>query len=465
MWGGRFSGKTDPRMEAFNQSISFDKRMAQQDIKGSQAYARALAKVKIITQDEAKALVEGLAKVAEEWRTGTFQILPGDEDIHMANERRLGEIIGSVAGKLHTGRSRNDQVATDTRLWVKDEVNMLRSELCQLLTIACDRAEEGVDVLLPGYTHLQPAQPIRWGHWVMSHASAFKRDYERYVDMLKRCDMSPLGSGALAGHPFKIDRTALAKDLGFSGGPTSNSLDAVSDRDFVVEFIFASSLLAVHLSRFAEDLIIYSTSEFGFVKFADAYATGSSLMPQKKNPDALELLRGKSARVQGALVTVLTAIKGIPSTYNKDLQEDKPALFDAADTMRACVPIASGVLATLTVRPDRMRKALAPEMLATDLADYLVRKGVPFRETHHIAGRAVKLAEDRGVKLDQLTAEDLKTHVDSRFEADVVETWSFEKSVESRDSDGGTSKRSVLQQIKNMRAWIKQEEENIKAAK
>ena len=288
LWGGRFTGATDPLMEQFNNSISFDKRMHAADIAGSIGYARALRRCGIITQAEADSLVEGLQRVGAEWRSGTFAIVPSDEDIHTANERRLGELIGPVAGKLHTGRSRNDQVATDVRLWLRDELTFLRGALSGLIAAAAGRAAKEVDILMPGYTHMQPAQPVRWSHWMLSHASAWVRDAQRLDELSARVDVMPLGSGALAGHAFKLDRAALAADLGFRGGVTSNSMDAVSDRDFIVETLSWAALTSVHLSRWAEDVILYSTAEFGFVKLADAYSTGSSLMPQKKNPGESE---------------------------------------------------------------------------------------------------------------------------------------------------------------------------------
>jgi argininosuccinate lyase len=453
LWGGRFVGGTDPLMEQFNESISFDQRLNLVDVKGSQAYIKALANCGIVTSDECSTIVAGLDDVAKEWTAGTFEIKAGDEDIHTANERRLTELVGEVAGKLHTGRSRNDQVATDVRLWMKEEVAALQGAMVTLLRTAVDRAEAEVDVIMPGYTHLQRAQPVRWSHWMMSHAASWKRDLQRLVDLEKRLDESPLGSGAIAGHAFGLDRPALAADLGFGRGPTMNSMDAVSDRDFVIEFMFWSSLTSTHLSRWAEDLIIYSTSEFGFVQLSDAYSTGSSLMPQKKNPDALELLRGKAGPMTGNLVSLLMTLKGLPSTYNKDLQEDKVPLFDSVDTMGAAVPIATGVLSTLAIHPERMASALSPDMLATDLADYLVRKNVPFRQTHHISGEAVRMAEETGVPLSSLTCTQLKT-LHEAFEEDVEEVWSYETSVERKDSTGGTSKRAVLEQVTTMRAYI-----------
>ena len=452
LWGGRFTGATDPLMEKFNDSIGFDYRLWQADLQGSKAYAVALARAGIVTNAEMEEMGTGLDEVGTEWAAGTFVLKAGDEDIHTANERRLTELIGAVGGKLHTGRSRNDQVATDVRLWLRGEIATLRGHLAQLIEVTVARAEAEIDLLMPGYTHLQPAQPIRWSHWLLSHASMWRRDMQRLDDVLTRVNLLPLGSGALAGHPFAIDREALASDLGFAG-VTSNSLDAVSDRDFIAEFLFWASLTMVHLSRLGEDLIIYSSREFGFVTLADAYSTGSSLMPQKKNPDALELLRGKAGRVTGDLTGLLMTLKGLPSTYNKDLQEDKEPLFDAVDTLDAVLQIACGVISTLTPNADKLRAALASEMLATDLADYLVRKGVPFRETHHIAGAAVSMAEARGVELSALSVTDLQG-LHPSFGEDVGKVWDFEQSVEQRNATGGTSRAAVMVQIAQLRAWL-----------
>jgi argininosuccinate lyase len=452
LWGGRFTGPTDPLMEAFDASIGFDRRLWRADIAGSQAYARALGAAGLLTEAEAGEIVDGLARVAAEWEAGAFRIQPGDEDIHTANERRLTELIGAAAGKLHTGRSRNDQIATDVRLWLRDEIDRLAQYLRQLMGVAVERAAHEIDLLMPGYTHTQPAQPVRWSHWLMSHAWMWQRDALRLDDLRRRVNLMPLGNGALAGNPFPIDRAALARDLGFDGH-TPNSMDGVSDRDFVAEFLFWAALTMVHLSRLAEDLILYSTQEFGYVTLADAYSTGSSLMPQKKNPDALELLRGKSGRVIGDMTGLLVTLKGLPSTYNKDIQEDKEPLFDAADTLSGALQIAAGVLSTLQTKPEAMRARLVSEMLATDLAEYLVRRGVPFRETHHIAGAAVRLAETRGVNLAELGLDDLRT-LHPAFEADVSRVWGFEESVERRDAAGGTSRRSVEAQIAQLRAWL-----------
>ncbi|HNO43501.1 MAG TPA: argininosuccinate lyase, partial [Ottowia sp.] len=427
LWGGRFTGKTDPLMERFNASIGFDRRLWQADIRGSQAYARALARAGLLSEAEAAQLVAGLDQVAEEWAQGAFALAEGDEDIHTANERRLTEIVGAVGGKLHTGRSRNDQVATDVRLWLRDAVGGLRGYLHQLIAAALDRAEAEIDLLMPGYTHLQPAQPIRWSHWLLSHTWAWQRDAQRLDELAQRVNIMPLGSGALAGNPFPIDRHALAADLGFDD-ITYNSLDGVADRDFIAEFLFWATLTMLHLSRFAEDLIIYSSREFGYVTLADAYSTGSSLMPQKKNPDALELLRGKSGRVLGQMTGLMAMLKGLPTAYNKDLQEDKEPLFDAFTSLDGALQIACGVLSTLTVNPAAMRAALTSEMLATDLAEYLVRKGATFRESHHAAGAAVRMAEVQGVPLPDLSLEDLQT-LHRAFDEDVAEVWSFEQSV------------------------------------
>lgn len=452
LWGGRFTGGMDPLMEVFNASIGFDKRMWEVDLQGSQAYARALARSGLLTEAEANEIVAGLDQVATEWENGTFAIQSSDEDIHTANERRLTELIGAVAGKLHTGRSRNDQVATDVRLWLRREIQELRAHLHELISVTTARAAEEIDILMPGYTHLQPAQPIRWSHWLLKHAWAWQRDAQRLDELAARVNVMPLGSGALAGNPFAIDRMALAKDLGFAD-ITANSMDGVSDRDFIVEFVFWSSMMITHLSSLAEDLIIYSSREFSFVTIADAYSTGSSIMPQKKNADSLELIRGKSGRIVGSLTGLLTMLKGLPSTFNKDMQEDKEPLFDTVLTIGQAIQITNGVVATMEPNIVGMQMALGPELLATDLAEYLVRKGVPFRETHHVAGAAVQMAEMQAIPLSELTLDDLLT-LHHAFEEDVVEVWNFEKSVDTRDAAGGTSRRAVEEQITKMQRWL-----------
>ncbi|KIK08733.1 hypothetical protein K443DRAFT_532483 [Laccaria amethystina LaAM-08-1] len=452
LWGGRFTGKTDPLMHAFNQSLRYDQRMHAADIRGSIAYAKSLTLVGILTKDEERRIVEGLKIVGKEWEDGQFKAQEDDEDIHTANERRLSELIGPLGGKLHTGRSRNDQVATDMRLWLLDEVKDVEQGLKGLIRVMVERADKEKDYLLPGYTHLQRGQPIRWSHLLLSHAFSFKSDFDRLRQLIPRISVLPLGCGALAGNPFVVDREFLAKELGFQS-IAENSMWGVGDRDFIVEFLMWASLAMTHISRMAEDLVIYSTAEFGFVSLSDAYSTGSSIMPQKKNPDSLELLRGKSGRVFGNMAGFLMTLKGLPSTYNKDLQEDKEPLFDAVDNVSASFKIAEGVVATLDVHAEKMRQALTMDVLATDLADYLVRKGTPFRETHHISGRAVALAEARGCQLDGLTLADYKTLSD-KFTEDVHDVFNFEASVERRESIGGTSRKMVERQISVLRAAL-----------
>ncbi|KAL3427697.1 arginine-10 [Phlyctema vagabunda] len=456
LWGGRFTGGLDPLMVSYNESIYYDQAFHTQDIKGSIAWARANHKNGILTAEEFAAIELGFQKVEEEWVSGTFKIIPGvDEDIHTANERRLGEIIGKeIGGKLHTGRSRNEQIATDMRLWLRDELRKIEGFLIDFLNVVAARAEKEIDYVMPGYTHLQRAQPIRWSHWMLSYGLAFASDLQRLREVISRVNRSPLGCGALAGNPFGIDRDAMAKELGFEG-LLWNSMGAVADRDFVVETMQWGSTLMQHMSRWAEDLIIYSTSEFNFVRLADAYSTGSSLMPQKKNPDSLELLRGKSGRAFGHMAGLMMTIKGIPSTYNKDLQESVEPLLDHVKTVGDSIQIACGVLSTLATNPERMKAALDPFMLATDIADYLVRKGVPFRETHHISGQCVALSEKTGIPMDQLSYEQLKG-VDSRFNEDVSAIFDYEKSVEMRSAAGGTSKKSVEQQITVLREMLVQ---------
>lgn len=432
-------------MHAYNESLSYDKRMWAQDIRGSIAYANAQVKTGILTESERDEIIQGLQKVGEEWKANTFQAAADDEDIHTANERRLKELIGPVAGKLHTGRSRNDQVATDVRLWLMDEAASAEKFLVELIKVMTARAKVEVDALMPGYTHLQRAQPIRWSHLLLSHASALLTDLSRLRDLRPRISVLPLGSGPLAGNPFAgLDRDAIAKELGFQT-VGMNSMHSVSDRDFIIEFLFWASMTMIHISKMAEDFIIYSTSEFGFIQLSDAYSTGSSIMPQKKNPDSLELLRGKSGRVFGQLSGLMMSVKGIPSTYNKDLQEDKEPLFDAVETIQRSLQIATGVISTMNIFPEKMRAALTPDMLATDLAEYLVRKGIPFRETHHISGSAVRISEERKCLLSDLTLDDLKK-LSPAFEEDVAKVWSMDESVERRDAVGGTSKRAVLEQ-------------------
>ena len=452
LWGGRFEGAPDEALRRLNDSLPFDRRMALQDVEGSIAYARAIGRAGVITEAEAAQIVAGLEQIRAEFVAGAFVFGAGDEDIHTAVERRLTEVIGPAGGKLHTGRSRNDQVATDFRLWTLHALRGLDAEFSALQTAFITVAGAHTDTLMPGYTHVQPAQPITAAHWLMSHFWMLARDRDRLRDAARRASVSPLGSGALAGTPFPVDRAALAADLGF-GSASENSLDAVSDRDFVAETLFGLALAGTHLSRFAEDVIWFSNPAFAFVTLDDRFSTGSSLMPQKRNPDPLELARGKAGRLIGNLTGFLATLKGLPTGYNKDLQEDKEALFDSVDTLSLILPVLTAVVESLRLNPDRMRAALGEDMLATDLADYLVRKGVPFREAHHIVGRAVALAGVHGVALSALPLADLQ-HLSPAFASDVADVFDFEASVKRRAAQGGTAPDAVRAQIAAAQAWL-----------
>jgi len=447
LWGGRFSEGPDPLAARFNASLSFDQRLWEMDIRGSLAWAKALARAGVITQAENDQIIAGLEQIRVEFRAGQFTFAPTDEDIHTAVERRLGELIGLAAGKLHTGRSRNDQVATDFRLWVMEAEENIIAHLRDLQRALIAQAEAYTETLMPGYSHLQRAQPITFGHWLMGTFWALERDRERWANSRVGASVCPLGSGALAGTAYPIDRASLAADLGFTCA-SENSLDAVSDRDFAAEFLFNAALLGSHLSRFAEGLILFSSAEFGFVTLSDAYTTGSSLMPQKKNPDVLELTRAKAGTLIGHLTGLLAALKGLPSAYDKDLQEDKPPVFAAFDTLEVMLPVLTGTIATLTVNAERMAAALEASMLATELADYLVGKGVPFREAHHIVGQAVKLGPLESLRLETLCG------LSPAFEADVVEVWDFRAAVNRRTAIGGTGTESVRAQIRRARELL-----------
>ncbi|KAG7007716.1 argininosuccinate lyase [Physcia stellaris] len=456
LWGGRFTDGPDPLMQKYNDSLPFDKVLWKQDIAGSIAYARANIKTGILTDNEFAEIEKGFKTVAKEWEDGTFNAKATDEDIHTANERRLSEVIDKqVAFKLHTGRSRNDQVATDLRMWLRDELQTLETHLMNFLKATVSRAEKEVDYIMPGYTHLQKAQPVRWSHWMLSHAFAFSQDLERLREIRARVNRCPMGCGALSGNAFGIDREAIAKELGFEG-ITYNSMNSVGDRDFILEALQWGSMFMTHISRWAEDLIIYSSLEFGYVQLSDAYSTGSSLMPQKKNADSLELLRGKSGRVFGLMCGVNMSIKGLPTTYNKDLQESVEPMLSLLTTLTDSTLIATGVISTLTPQPSAMLAALAPDMLATELADYLVRSShrVPFREAHHISGRVVALAEKEGVGMDKLRFEQLKG-VDERFGEDVMECWDYERAVEMKSAKGGTGREGVKEQIEVLKGILK----------
>nr|XP_033778367.1 argininosuccinate lyase [Geotrypetes seraphini]XP_033778368.1 argininosuccinate lyase [Geotrypetes seraphini]XP_033778369.1 argininosuccinate lyase [Geotrypetes seraphini] len=456
LWGGRFVGDIDPLMDMFNSCIATDQRMWAADVEGSRAYAKALEKAGLITRTEMEQIIKGLGKISEEWSKGSFVIAKGDEDIHTANERRLKELIGEAAGKLHTGRSRNDQVVTDMRLWLRDSYSTLATHLLDLIRTMVNRAAVEIDVIFPGYTHLQRAQPIRWSQWILSHAVALCRDFERLRENRKRTSVLPLGSGALAGNPLGVDRDFLCKELNFDA-ISLNSLDATSERDFVAEFLFWASLCLIHLSKMSEDLIIYSTKEFSFVTLSDAYSTGSSLMPQKKNPDSLELIRSKAGRVFGRCSGLLMTLKGLPSTYNKDLQEDKEAMFDVYDTVCAVLQVATGVISTLQINKDAMESALSPDMLATDIAYYLVRKGMPFRQAHGASGKVVHLAETKGITVNLLSLDDLKS-ISPLFTSDVLQVWNYTHSVEQYTAAGGTARSSVMAQIEQLRSWMEKQD-------
>ena len=453
LWGGRFESGMDQLMERFNASIGFDWRMYDADITGSVAYAQALVQAGLLTEAEGETLVGGLEQVRQEFAQAQFEIRLADEDIHTAVERRLHELVGPVAGKLHTGRSRNDQVATDMRLYTREAIRRLMAHVAAVQAALVAQAEAHPDVLMPGYTHVQRAQPVLFAHWALSHFWPLQRDCERLADALKRVNVLPLGAGALAGNALGVDRPFLAQQLGFDS-VTPNSMDAVGDRDFAAETLFACALLGVHLSRLGEDLVFYSSAEFGFVTLADAYSTGSSLMPQKRNPDSMELMRGKAGRLVGNLVTLLTVLKGLPATYNKDLQEDKEPLFDSLDTLDVALPIAAAVVGSLTIHPERMAAALDDGMLATDLADYLVRKGVPFRESHHIVGRLVRAADARGVGLRDLPL-DAYQQADERFDGDVYRVFDMRESVQRRDAVGGTAPSAVQAQLTAAKEYLR----------
>ena len=452
LWGGRFTGQTNSLVHRYNASISFDARLYDEDITGSIAWAEALAAAGLLTSQEQEALSNGLEAVRLEFAEGTFVIQPEDEDIHSAVERRLTELAGPVGGKLHTGRSRNDQVATDFRLWVMRACAILDAHLARLQASLADSAESALNLPMPGYTHLQHAQPVTWGHWILSHFWPLVRDRERLEAVRHAAAVLPLGAAALAGTAFPIDRESLAKRLGFHS-ITPNSLDAVSNRDFAAEFLFAAALIGVHLSRLSEQLILFSSAEFGFISLDDAYSTGSSIMPQKKNPDTLELTRGKSGRLIGHLTGFLATLKGLPSSYDKDLQEDKEPVFDAFDTLDFALPVMAGLIGTLELRPERMAAQLEAGLLATELADYLVRRGLPFREAHHAVGQAVRLAEERRMTLTDLTAADLQA-ISLHFGEDAPAVLSVPAALAARGVPGGTAPRALAEQLRLAREQI-----------
>ena len=447
MWGGRFAEGPDAIMTAINASIGFDQRLYAQDIAGSRAHAAMLAATGILTPSDAEAIGEGLLTVLSEIETGNFLFRTDLEDIHMNVEARLKEIIGAPAGRLHTARSRNDQVALDFRLWVRDQCDAAITGLTALMQAFVAQAEAGADWVMPGFTHLQTAQPVTWGHHMLAYTEMFARDRSRFVDARRRMNECPLGAAALAGTSFPIDRHATAQALGFDR-PTANSLDSVSDRDFALEFLSASSICAMHLSRFAEELVIWSSAQFRFVRLSDKWTTGSSIMPQKKNPDAAELLRAKIGRILGATVALFTIMKGLPLTYSKDMQEDKEQVFDAADTLMLGLAAMTGMVGDMTANRDTLVKAAASGFsTATDLADWLVRElDLPFRDAHHVTGTLVALAEQKGCDLPDLTLDDMKA-VHDGIRQDVFDVLGVENSVRSRQSYGGTAPDQVRAQV------------------
>ena len=454
MWGGRFAEGPDAIMTAINASIGFDKRLYAQDIAGSRAHAAMLAATGILTNSDAEAIGEGLLTVLSEIETGAFPFSTALEDIHMNVEARLKEIIGAPAGRLHTARSRNDQVAVDFRLWVRDQCDAAIAGLEALIRAFLAQAEAGADWVMPGFTHLQTAQPVTWGHHMMAYVEMLARDRGRFIDARARMNECPLGAAALAGTSFPIDRHMTAKALGFDR-PTANSLDSVSDRDFALEFLAASSICAMHLSRFAEELVIWSSAQFRFVRLSDRWTTGSSIMPQKKNPDAAELLRAKLGRILGATVALFTVMKGLALTYSKDMQEDKEQVFDAADTLMLALAAMTGMVTDMTANRAVLAQAAASGFsTATDLADWLVRElGLPFREAHHVTGTLVARAEAKGCDLPDLSLEDMQT-VHPGIRADVFDVLGVENSVRSRRSFGGTAPDQVRAQIAAWKARL-----------
>ena len=454
MWGGRFASGPDAIMTAINASIGFDQRMYAQDIAGSRAHAAMLAAQGIISDSDAAAIGEGLLTVLSEIEGGKFTFSTALEDIHLNVESRLTEIIGDAGKRLHTGRSRNDQVAVDFRLWVRDQCDAAIVGLTELMRAFLAQAEAGVDWVMPGFTHLQTAQPVTWGHHMLAYVEMFARDRSRFEDARRRMNECPLGAAALAGTSFPIDRHATAKALGFDR-PTANSLDSVSDRDFALEFLAASSICAMHLSRFAEELVIWSSAQFRFVRLSDKWTTGSSIMPQKKNPDAAELLRAKLGRILGATVALFTIMKGLALTYSKDMQEDKEQTFDAADTLMLGLAAMTGMVGDMTANRDVLRTAAASGFsTATDLADWLVRRlGLPFRDAHHVTGTLVAMAEKAGMDLPDLSLAQMQG-VHAGITAEVFEVLGVENSVRSRMSYGGTSPVRVAEQVARWKAAL-----------
>jgi len=451
-WSGRFREPTEAIMERFNASISFDRKLFREDIEGSIVYAEALARAGLLTKSELEKIVNGLKRIRSEMERGELELPDRLEDIHMAVENRLMELVGPIGGKLHTGRSRNDQVALDERLYLMRACSEIEMLIKSLQVTLLKRAEESLDIVIPGYTHLQQAQPLLLSHYIMSLFWMLERDRGRLSDCRERVDVMPLGSGAIAGTSFPIDREWIAQRLGFSK-VSRNSIDAVSDRDFIIEFLSFAAILMMHLSRFCEDIVIWSSSEFGFLELSEAYSTGSSMMPQKKNPDSAELIRGKTGRIYGDLISLLTVMKGLPLAYCKDMQEDKEPLFDAVETVEICLKVFEGMWRTLRFNRERIAASMSDFMLATDLADYLVRKGLPFRESHRVVGRLVRDCFESGRSLRDLRPEELK-EISPLFDEDISQVLDFSSSLNLKSVQGGTSEESVKAQIEMARKLI-----------
>ena len=455
LWAGRFQKETDTQVNDFNSSILFDQRMYKQDIQGSLAHATMLGRQGIITKEEADDIVNGLTAILQDIEDGKVEFSMENEDIHMNIEAMLTQRIGPDGKRLHTGRSRNDQVAVDFRLYVKSEIPKIIGMLLDLEKVLTEKAKANTETVMPGYTHMQRTQPTTFAHYMMAYANMIRRDITRLEDCLERMDECPLGAGALATSSYPIDREFTAHALGFKK-PTENSMDSVSDRDFAIEFLSACSILMMHLSRFSEEIILWCSWEFKFVEMDDAYSTGSSIMPQKKNPDVAELVRGKTGRVYGSLITLLTVMKGLPLAYNKDMQEDKEPVFDAIDTVELCIPVFSAMLKTMTVLPKNMRKAASGGFInATDCADYLTRKGMPFREAYMIVGRLVNNCLKSGDTLDTLTLRDFRA-VSNLFDGDIYDALALKTCVNERKVMGGPAEQEVLRQIAYIEKFVEE---------
>ncbi|RKD26910.1 argininosuccinate lyase [Caminicella sporogenes DSM 14501] len=454
LWSGRFSKSTAKLVDEFNASIYFDKKLYKQDITGSIAHAKMLEKSNIITKEENLKIINALKEILKEIEQGKVKFKIEYEDIHMNIEKLLIDKIGEIGKKIHTARSRNDQVAVDIRLYLKEEINNICNLLKKLLKTLIDISEKNIDTIMPGYTHLQRAQPITLAYHIMAYFQMFKRDYLRLIDCLDRMDYLPLGAGALAGTSYNTDRKFIANELNFKG-ICENSLDAVSDRDFIIEFLSASSIIMMHLSRFCEELIIWNSSEFNFIEMDDSYSTGSSIMPQKKNPDVAELIRGKTGRIYGNLFNILTIMKSLPLAYNKDMQEDKPLLFDTVENLKPCLKIFNEMISTMKIKKNNMKNATKSGFMnATDVADYLVKKGIPFRNAHEIVGKMVLYCIQNNKNIDNLSLYEFK-NFSSHFENDILEKVKIENCIESKISLGSTSSKNVINMIKNAKNFLK----------